>query len=143
MSEVTTEPVIIKVPYTEDELFCMAAVIYNEAGGDGCTDEHREYVGYVVLNRCNDPRFPASIRRVLQQSGQYSMENGVHFSSRSKAPGEAHAVKRAYEVARRVLENRNNIPIPSNVLFQAQFKQGIGVYKQIGNTYFCYASEVN
>lgn len=121
----------------------MAAVIYNEAGGDMCTDEHRAMVGYVVLNRVNDPRFPGSIREVLEQRGQYAgMGNGVEFAKRHTNPGEKHAVERAYRIAQEVLENRNNIPIPRNVVFQAQFKQGIGVYKQIGNTYFCYAKEV-
>lgn len=109
-----------------------------------CTDEWRELVGYVVLNRVNDPRFPDSIREVLEQRGQYAgMGNGVEFAKRHTNPGEKHAVERAYRIAREILENRNNIPIPANVVFQAQFKQGIGVYKQIGNTYFCYATEVN
>ena len=130
--------------YTEDELFCMAAVIYNEAGGDMCSDEHRAMVGYVVLNRVNDPRFPNSIREVLEQRSQYAgMGDGVKFADRYTKPFEQHAVERAYRVAQEVLENRNNIPIPRNVVFQSEFKQGIGVYKQIGNTYFCYATEVN
>lgn len=122
----------------------MAAVIYNEAGADACSDTHRAMVAYVVLNRVNDPRFPDSIRGVLEQRGQYhGMGNGVVFAARSSNPGEAHAVERAYRIAREVLENRNDIPIPSNVVFQAEFVQGTGVYTQIGNTYFCYAEEVN
>lgn len=130
--------------YTKDELFCMAAVIYNEAGADACSDEHRALVGYVVLNRVNDSRYPNSIRGVLEQRGQYlGMGNGVEFAKRYTNPGEKHAVERAYRIAREVLENRNNIPIPENVVFQAEFKQGAGVYKHIGNTYFCYATEVN
>lgn len=138
-----TEPVKEKVPYTEDELFCLAAVIYNEAGADMCTDEQRRLVGYVVLNRANDPRFPDSIREVLEQPGQYAgMGSGVKFSKRSAYPEEAHAVERAYMIAQELLENRNDIPVPENVVFQAEFEQGIGVYKQIGNTYFCYATEV-
>lgn len=129
--------------YTPDELFCMAAVIYNEAGGDYYTEEHREYVGYVVLNRVKDPRYPNSIREVLEQRGQYAgMDKGVVFASRHTKPEEAYAVERAYATARKLLENREYIPIPANVVFQAEFTQGIGVYKKIGNTYFCYAEEV-
>jgi spore germination cell wall hydrolase CwlJ-like protein len=148
---VVEEPVIVepapeipKAMYTTDELFCLAAIIYNEAGGDACTDEHRALVGYVVLNRVNDPRFANSIRRVLETPGQYvGMQDGVKFSERYTAPGEKHAVERAYKVAQEVLENRNNIPIPETVVFQAEFVQGAGIYKQMGNTYFCYAKEVN
>lgn len=140
LPEETEEP---EVMYTDDELFCMAAVIYNEAGGNKCSDEHRALVGYVVLNRVNDPRFPDSIREVLEQRGQYAyMSKGVRFAKRHTNPGEKRAVERAYRIAREVLENRNNIPIPANVVFQAEFKQGIGVYKHLGNTYFCYAKEI-
>lgn len=135
---------IAEEAYTADELYCMAAVIYNEAGSDSCSDEQRALVGYVVLNRVNDSRYPNTIREVLEQSGQYcGMERGVRFAARYTNPGEGHAVSRAYAIAQELLENRNNIPVPSNVLFQAEFAQGTNVYKQIGNTYFCYASEVN
>lgn len=121
----------------------MAAAIFNEAGGDACTDEHRSLVGYVILNRVNDSRYPDSIREVLEQPGQYEgMEYGIVFSDRYTNPNEQTAVARAYRVAQEVLENRNDIPIPANVVFQAEFEQGVGVYKQIGNTYFCYATEV-
>lgn len=137
--EIKEEP-----PYTEDELYCMAVVIYNEAGSDYCSDELRELVGYVVLNRVNDPRYPGTIRGVLEQPGQYKGlgSKGVYFPERSFKEGEAHAVIRAYEAARKVLENRNDIPIPENVVFQAEFRQGTGTYKQIGRMYFCYAEEV-
>ena len=131
--------------YTDDELYCMAVVIYNEAGGNASTDEARELVGYVVLNRVNDPRFPDTIRGVLEQPGQYAGlgTNGVYFAPRASNSTEAQAIDRAYAIARKVLENRDNIPIPNNVVFQAEFVQGIGVYKQVGNTFFCYATEVN
>ena len=144
MIEIKATPEPLQVALSDEDLFCMAAVIYNEAGGNGCTDEHREMVAYVVLNRVNDPRFPDTIRGVLEAPGQYAgMENGVKFASRHTSPGEQKAVARAFRIAQRVLENQYDIPIPENVVFQAEFEQGIGTYKQLGNTYFCYASEVN
>lgn len=132
-------------PFTLDEIYCMAVVIYNEAGSDLCTDEMRELVGYVVLNRVNDPRYPNTIREVLEQPGQYVSlgSKGVYFANRSQKEGEAHAIERAYQIAEKVLRNRDNIPVPANVLFQAEFKQGIGVYKQIDRMYFCYAEEID
>lgn len=122
----------------------MAVVIYNEAGSNYCTDEQRELVGYVVLNRVNDSRYPDTVRGVLEQPGQYAGlgANGVHFAARASKENESLAVDRAWCTAAKVLSNRNNIPIPSNVVFQAEFVQGIGTYKQIGDTYFCYAEEV-
>ena len=56
------EPTETRASFTDEELYCMAAVIYNEAGGNAATDEHRKLVAYVVLNRVNDPRFPDTIR---------------------------------------------------------------------------------
>lgn len=125
--------------YTYDELYCMAVVIYNEAGSNRCTDQQREYVGYVVMNRVKDPRYPNTIREVLEQPGQYEGlgVSGVHFTNRASGSLEVEALERAWNIAKEVLENRNNIPIPSNVVFQAEYTQGVSVYKKIGNTYFC------
>ncbi len=126
--------------YTYDELYCMAVAIYNEAGGNACTDEHRELVGYVVLNRVKDSRYPSTIRKVLEQPCQYEGidKNGVYFAKRGNTELELKALERAWKTAKKVLENRDNIPIPENVVFQAQFKQGTGLYKKLYNTYFCY-----
>jgi spore germination cell wall hydrolase CwlJ-like protein len=128
--------------YTYDELYCLAVAIYNEAGSNSCTDQQREYVGYVILNRVNDSRFPDTIRGVLEQPGQYEGlgVNGVYFSKRASHDTEQEALERAWSIAQKVLENKDNIPIPKNVVFQAEFKQGNNVYKKIGNTYFCYAN---
>lgn len=125
--------------YTYDELYCLAVVIYNEAGSNSITDQQREYVGYVVLNRVNNPNYPNTIREVITQKGQYQglWNNGVYFANRGDSTAEIQAKEKAWNTAQKVLENRDNIPIPANVVFQAEFKQGISVYKKIGNTYFC------
>jgi hypothetical protein len=129
--------------YTEDELFCMAAAIYNEAGGNTCSDETRMLVGYVILNRVKDPRFPNSIREVLEARNQYGefYWTGVKFADRSSKPEEQNAVERAYEIAKRVLSEPTTIP--ETVVFQAEFEQGTGVYKYQDGIYFCHAKEVN
>lgn len=129
--------------YTEDELFCMAATIYNEAGGDACSDETRKLVGYVVLNRVNDPRFPDTIREVLEAKNQYGRfcQTGVKFADRHTLPQEQHAVERAYRIAQEVLECEE-IPIPSTVVFQAEFEQGTSIYTYQDGLYFCHAKEV-
>lgn len=133
----------IEKSYTSDDLFCMAATIYNEAGGDACSDDTRRLVGYTVLNRVNDSRYPNTIRGVLEQEGQYCRfyTEGVHFNSRCTLPQEQHAVERAYRIAQEVLECVY-IPIPSSVVFQANFKQGISIYKHQDGLYFCHAEEV-
>ena len=79
----------------------LACVIYQEAGGDACSDLCRYYVGDVVLNRVNDERFPDTLEGVLTQRGQYGTfsRTGVVWPSRAKNPGEANAVQRAYDTA--------------------------------------------
>ena len=138
-SEPTQEP---EITYTEDELFCMAAAIYNEAGDDACSDETRMLVGYVILNRVKDPRFPDSIREVLEAESQYGnfYWTGVKFADRSSKPEEQNGVERAYETAKRVLSEPSTIP--ETVVFQAEFEQGTGVYKYQDSIYFCHAKEV-
>mgnify|MGYP000795798675 CR=1 FL=1 len=126
--------------YSEDDLYCLAVAIYREAGSDYLTDEHRALVGCVVMNRVRSPRFPNTVRGVLTQPGQYAglWQNGVYFPAGTDTS--SNAVQRAYRVAREVLEGQWSCP--SNVVFQANFQQGSGVYRAIEGggtvTYFCY-----
>lgn len=133
----------VEPTYTEEELFYMAAAIYNEAGSDLCSDDTRRLVGYVILNRVNDSRFPDSIKGVLEQKRQYGRFywTGIKFADRASLPQEQYAVERAYRIAKECLETQI-IPIPSTVLFQAEFEQGIGLYSYQDGIYFCYAQEV-
>lgn len=141
--EETTEEETTVPPYTEDELFCLAATIYNEAGSDYCSNDTRRLVGYVVLNRVNDSRYPDTIREVLEQESQYGLfyYTGVKFFDRHTEPQEQHAVERAYRIAREVLE-ADAVPIPHTVVFQAEFEQGTSIYKYQDGIYFCHAKEV-
>lgn len=136
-SEVEPEPES-EPAYTEDELFYMAATIYNEAGSDSCSDDTRRLVGYVVLNRVNSSRFPNTIKGVLEQKRQYGTfyRTGIKFADRHTLPQEKNAVDRAYRIAKEVLE-MEEIPIPSSVVFQAEFRQGSSIYKYQDGIYFC------
>ena len=123
--------------YTEDELYCMAAVIYNEAGGDACCDECRYRVGDIVLNRAADERFPNTIREVIEQPGQYAgMGGGVKFAARHVNPGEAHAVERAYETARAILGGERHSELyGAGYVWQATFMQGRDNVRCCGHWY--------
>lgn len=94
------------------DLELLARIINAEAGG--CTDEHQLLVGNVVLNRVADSRFPNTIYGVIYQKGQYSPTwNGAI----NKIPSQ-----QAYINAQRLLDGERFCP--SNVVFQANFKQG-------------------
>ena len=127
-----TEP-----PYTRDELEMLALVIYQEAGGNGCSDETRLMVGSVVMNRVADSRFPDTLYGVLTQRAQYGRLHwtGLVWPERASNSGEAHAVMRAYECAERILQGER--VLPSDVIWQAEFIQGIEVVAYQDGMYFC------
>lgn len=136
--DVTTEPVttetteLSKSSCTEDDLFYLAAAVCREAGGS--SEEIQLLVANVVINRVNSSRYPNTIYGVLTQYMQYGTmwKYGVSFPEWADQ-----GVKdQCYSVARRILDGER--VCPSNVLFQAEFKQGSGVYKEIDGFYFCY-----
>lgn len=110
----------------EDEVEMLACVIYQEAGGDECTDLCRYYVGDVVLNRINDERFPNTMYEVLTQKRQYGRYywTGIVWPSRAKNPNEAYAVERSYRIARDLLEGNHSELYGAGYVWQASFKQG-------------------
>lgn len=119
-----------------DELVVLAKIVHAEAGSNWLTEEHRQLVASVVINRVNSPEFPNSIYEVVYQRGQYAPVGTSYF--KNLIPSE-HATMSALRVL------LNGSIAPSSVVFQANFKQGGGVYKTIkdrtlGTTYFCYSN---
>jgi hypothetical protein len=116
-----------KYEYSQDNVWYLSHVIAAEAGADWTTDEAVFYVGSVVLNRVESSSFPNSIKEVVLQPGQYAT---VPYLSR-------------YEPSERVMEvtyellNEGSV-LPENVVYQANFKQGSGVYDVQNSMYFCY-----
>jgi hypothetical protein len=133
------EPTTVETtpPYTEDELEMMALVIYQEAGGNACSDETRLMVGNVVMNRVTDSRFPDTIYDVLTRRGQYGLLHwtGLVWPAKANDPTEAHAVERAYACAERVLLGEKLLP--DDVVWQAEFIQGTEVVAYQDGMYFC------
>lgn len=115
----------------EEMLYRLSHVICGEV--EGCDRQMKEYVGSVVINRVNSDAFPNTLGDVIFQQGQYSC---VWDGNYDKAPGEE-----TIEVAKDLLENGSKLP--EDVVFQAEFIQGSGVYTSLlapnGVTeYFCY-----
>jgi len=107
--------------FSEEDRRLLADCIYWEARGQSF--ECQCYVGQVILNRVYDRRYPNTIRGVIGQAGQYA--NGIRSSPDP-----------CYEAADAVLSGSVNMP--RNVIYQAQFKQGSGVWKYLEGEYFCY-----
>lgn len=124
--------------YTEEELEILAIIIYQEAGGDACSDDTRMKVGNVFLNRVDSPLFPDTFEEVALQDWQYGTlsQTGLKWPDRASYDVEQHAVERAYDIAKRCLEEDRILP--PNVIFQAEFEQGDGTYCYQDGFYFCY-----
>lgn len=124
-NEVETE-----IELDENEVDLLARAIYWECGILG--DEAMYLCGCVILNRIESEYFPNDLYSVLyQHSGNKYQYDIVRIGMIDKEVEN----ENAYKIARELLTNGSTIP--SDVVFQAQFKQGSYTYKQIGNTYFC------
>lgn len=112
------------------ELDMLGRVVYFEAGSSWISDRHQQLVACVVLNRCADERFPATISDNVYKRGQYACAGKLYSISRDKIP------ERCFNNAK--MAAYDSVECPATVVWQAQFKQGRGTYERIGNTYFCY-----
>lgn len=114
----------------DGELDMLGRVVYFEAGSSWISDRHQQLVACVVLNRCADSRFPATITDNVYKRGQYDCASRLYSISRDKIPA------RCFDNAKAAAYGA--VECPATVVWQAQFKQGRGTYERIGNTYFCY-----
>lgn len=116
-----------RVPtYSEEDLEVLTRVLTGECQTG--TWGLQIAVGSVVLNRVAHEAYPNTIKGVVFQRGQYACTwDGNYY----RTPTE-----RNRDAARWLLTYGSQIP--ANVVYQAQFRQGRGVWKRIGNEIFCY-----
>jgi len=120
-------------PYTED-IELLANVMWHENGMNDYYSMY--YTGAVVMNRVNSPKWPNTVHDVLYQKGQYA--TAPVFYTQDIPP-------HVYLIALRILKF-GTPDVPENVIYQAMFKQGKGVWKSIPSSYapkidieyFCY-----
>ena len=124
----TTAPTSSAPAYSAADLDLLSRVVYSEAGSDWCSDEMQLLVANVVINRMNDKRFPTTLRSVVYQRGQYQCVASGMIKKNPNA--------RAIQNAKRVLDGERFCP--ASVVWQSEFMQGKGLWKKVGNQYFCY-----
>lgn len=123
---VPTEETEAARSYTDEDLEVLTRVLTGECQTGSW--ELQVAVGSVVLNRVQAAEYPDSIKGVVFQRGQYAcVRDGNYY----RVPTE-----RNRQAAQYLLENGSQIP--ESVIYQAQFRQGHGVWKKIGHEYFCY-----
>lgn len=128
---------VTKEDYTDDDLYCLAAVIWQEAGATYCSDRLQLLVANVVMNHVKSPYFPNTIRGVITRKGAYGLMywNGVSIP-KANDPITKAAIDRCYSNAKKILDGYRILP--ENVIYQAGFVQGSGVYTYEEGMYFCY-----
>lgn len=123
-SPIITEAARLWWAETED-CRILANVVAHEA--PYCSDRHQQLVAQVVLNRVADPRFPGTVREVVNQPGQY------HRSYTNNLPDYATAgaeMRRCFSAAIRAL--MGEVECPPDVIYQSQYQSlGAGTYEAI------------
>jgi len=115
-------------------LHLMALNMYQEAGGEG--DEGMLAVGWVVLNRLADPRYPKTIEGIIGQGCQFSWR----CDGKSDAPRSEERWRRALDLARTMLAEPPPDPTGGAISFHATYVapdwRGLQRTVQIGNHIF-------
>lgn len=118
--------------YTEQDVHDLAVAVYLEAGD--ASERAKLLVANVVINHIASPEFPDTVYGVLTVPYHYGTMawDGVEFP----VDADPALVEECMEIARRVLDGERLCP--ANVIGQAEFIQGSGVFEYIGGIYFCY-----
>ena len=117
----------------ESEIELLARLITAEAGYSSSYDplDYEELcylTGSVVINRIKSEKFPDTLQEVINQRGQYQCVTNGHINREYDDT--------AWEISEELL--LYGTEIDEAVVFQSEFRQGSGIYRQIGNQYFCY-----
>lgn len=113
----------------------MCHIVYAEAGAEYGSDFDRYCVANVIENRIKSQYYPNTLEGVIFQSGQYEPTwNGSYY----REPDQ-----RTMTNMEDYLRGRVETGMPENVLFQAGFPQGSGVWQKVenpvdGGHYYCY-----
>lgn len=125
--------------YTQAE--ALAETIYKEyydlmghitnAEGGICPPMEQCYIMNVIENRIEDPRFANTLRGVIYSPGQYEP---TWTGSINKTPS-----AKVWATVDEYLHGHVETEMPSNVVFQARFTQGKGIWKAMpSGHFFCY-----
>ncbi|MDO4516654.1 MAG: cell wall hydrolase [Bacillota bacterium] len=132
--------------YTWDDIRILTTTVYHEAG---CTTEQlRQYVAQVALNRVKDSRFPNTVYGVITQRGQYSTKYATTEAAQAIKNKDAANGTNYWQTCKNsvIQAMKGKTDMPSNVIYQANFTQGSGLWKSVyfnsgwfaSTSYFCY-----
>ena len=132
--------------YTYEDIRILATTVYYEAGST--TEQLRQYVAQVALNRVADSRFPNTVKGVITQPGQYNTKYAAMETAQAIKNKDAANGTYDWETCKNSVKQAmmGKVDMPSNVLYQANFSQGKGLWKSVyfnsgyfaSTSYFCY-----
>ena len=132
--------------YSDGDIRILTTTVFHEAGHT--TEQLRQYVAQVVLNRVEDSRFPDTVKGVITQPGQYSTKYATVEAANAIQATDSKNGTYYYGICEDSVKAAmmGQVEMPSNVLYQANFSQGKGVWKSVyfnsgwyaSTSYFCY-----
>ena len=132
--------------YSDEDIRILTTTVFHEAGHT--TEQLRQYVAQVVLNRVEDSRFPDTVKGVITQPGQYSTKYATVEAANAIQATDSKNGTYYYGIGEDSVKAAmmGQVEMPSNVLYQANFSQGKGVWKSVyfnsgwyaSTSYFCY-----
>ena len=132
--------------YSDEDIRILTTTVFHEAGHT--TEQLRQYVAQVVLNRVEDSRFPDTVKGVITQPGQYSTKYATVEAANAIQATDSKNGTYYYGICEDSVKAAmmDQVEMPSNVLYQANFSQGKGVWKSVyfnsgwyaSTSYFCY-----
>ena len=132
--------------YTDEDIRIMTTTVYHEAGQT--TEKLRQYVAGVALNRVADNRFPDTVKGVITQPGQYAVKYADPGTTQAIRNQDAQRGTHYYAICEDSVKQvmMGNLDMPSNVIYQANFTQGSGIWETVhfdsgyfaSTSYFCY-----
>ena len=132
--------------YSDEDIRILTTTVFHEAGHT--TEQLRQYVAQVVLNRVEDSRFPDTVKGVITQPGQYSTKYATVEAANAIQATDSKNGTYYYGICEDSVKAAmmGQVEMPSNVLYQANFSQGKGVWKSVYfnsgwyacTSYFCY-----
>ena len=132
--------------YSDEDIRILTTTVFHEAGHT--TEQLQQYVAQVVLNRVEDSRFPDTVKGVITQPGQYSTKYATVEAANAIQATDSKNGTYYYGICEDSVKAAmmGQVEMPSNVLYQANFSQGKGVWKSVyfnsgwyaSTSYFCY-----
>ena len=110
--------------YSDEDIRILTTTVFHEAGHT--TEQLRQYVAQVVLNRVRSESFPDTVSEVVFQDGQFSTASILG----SVVPNETN-----YEAVDAAFETE---VVPYEVLYFSRGAENDRVWGQIGAHVFCY-----